>query len=228
VRRFAIYFAPAQGAPLMRLARAWLGRDAFAGPDLPPPPLNGFPHKVWRAATSEPRRYGFHATLKPPFHLAHGATEKELRDATLRLARSCKAFEAPPLKVAMLSSFVALTLSERCPALENLAAACVRDLDDFRAVATGEELARRRRQKLTPQQDVFLQRWGYPYVMDAWRFHMTLTSSLEPAVLKPFHAHLTELVEPHCRVPVSIDSICLFEQPGEKEPFEALERYPLS
>lgn len=228
MRRFAVYFTPAEDSPLTRLASAWLGRDAFADAELHSPPLNGFPRKVWRAATSDPRRYGFHATLKPPFHLADGVTEQELRGAARRLAKSWKAFEAPVLQVGTLSSFLALTLSGRCPKLEDLAAGCVRDLDVFRAPPTGEELARRRRSRLTAPQAALLDRWGYPYVMGEWRFHMTLTSSLEPALLKPIGTHLETLFAPYCREPLPVDSICLFEQPGKDEPFHVLERYSFS
>jgi hypothetical protein len=89
-------------------------------------------------------------------------------------------------------------------------------------------MARRRRHRLTPQQDALLERWGYPYVMEAWRFHMTLTSSLGPVARQPIYSHLTQLFEPYCRDPMRVDSICLFEQPGEDEPFDVLERYPFS
>lgn len=227
MKRFAVYFAPAEDSPLSRQASIWLGRDPFADATLPVPPLNGIAHELWRAATAEPRRYGFHATLKSPFRLAAGATEEELRAAILLLAQSRRAFEAPALKVGAIAGFLALILSERSPELEALAAACVRDLDPLRATPAPEELARRRHSGLTPEQMAFLERWGYPYVLDEWRFHMTLTSSLEPSLLKPVGAHLEKLFEPYCHEPLRIDSICLFEQPEMDQPFRVVERYRL-
>jgi putative phosphonate metabolism protein len=225
MKRFAVYFAPAEDSPLSRQASLWLGRDPFADATLSVPPLDGIAHEVWRVATSEPRRYGFHATLKPPFRLAAGATEEQLRAAILRLAQSRPAFEAPALKVGVIAGFLALILSDRSPVLEALAAACVRDLDPLRAPPPPEELARRRHSRLTPEQTALLERWGYPYVLDEWRFHMTLTSSLEPGLLKPIGAHLEKLFEPYCSEPLRINSICLFEQPEMDQPFRVVERY---
>src|ERR1700712_2206872 len=87
--RYAIYYAPAPASDLDRFGAELLGYDAFAGQDLP------FPDSVmdaapdWRELTSDPRKYGFHATLKAPFSLAQGKTEAELFAA-------CAAFAATP------------------------------------------------------------------------------------------------------------------------------------
>jgi len=45
-------------------------------------------------------------------------------------------------------------------------------------LAAAAELARRRTLRLTAEQDAMLARWGYPYVLEDFRFHMTLTGSL--------------------------------------------------
>lgn len=225
MRRLAVYFTPHEDAPLTRLASSWLGRDVFRNAPVRAA-LNGFSRETWRAATSDPRLYGFHATLKPPFRLIFNRREEELRESLRSLAASRRKFKAPPLQVAPLSSFLALTLSAPCPKLTELAAACVRDLDAFRAPPTEEEVARRRRAKLTSGQLENLAQWGYPYVMDEWRFHMTLTSSLDPKVFVLVKPHLESLFADHCHEPVDVDSICLFEQPGEREPFRFLERFP--
>ncbi len=217
MRRFAIYYAPAEDSPLSRTAVEWLGRDAFA--DLTLPNAQG-------AVTAEPRVYGFHATLKPPFRLADNADESDLRGQLRRFAASHPSFEAPPLQLGSLSSFLALTLSKPCPEFQELAAICVREFDRFRAPASEQETIRRRRAKLNPTQLTYLQQWGYPYVLDEWRFHMTLTSSLDPDTYRIAQNRLAELFEPHCRAPLRVDSICLFEQPEEGAPFRALERYP--
>ena len=227
MRRFAIYFTPDADAPVTRLASSWLGRDAFLDFVVPTAPLNGFSREVWRAATSEPRRYGFHATLKPPFRLAKDSHEEDLRQALRQFAATRSAFIAPPLRLKSLSSFLALTLSAPCGELENLADDCVRGFDKFRALPNEDELARRRRARLTAPQMENLERWGYPYVMDQWRFHMTLTSSLDPEMLLPIQSHLAELFAPHCVEPIPIDALYLFEQPAEQEPFHVLERFPL-
>lgn len=228
MKRFAIYYAPPEDSTLVRLAASWLGRDAFSGLMPDAPPCNGFSREVWRAITSDPRIYGFHATLKPPFRLAAGRREDELHEGLLRFAGSQVAFLAPPFRIGRLSSFLALTLSEPCPAFEELAAACVREFDEFRAPAPPEEIARRRRAELNPQQLQYLDQWGYPYVMDEWRFHMSLTSSLRPELLETVQPHLEEVFRPYCREPVSVDSICLFEQPDAGEPFRVVHTFGFS
>lgn len=224
MRRLAIYFAPEEDAGLTRLACSWLGRDAFRDCAVSAS-LNGFSRETWRAATSDPRLYGFHATLKPPFRLASHRREEELKESLRDFAASRDSFDAPPLRVGALSSFLALVLSEPCPAFSDLAAACVTEFDEFRSAPGEQELARRRRAKLNPVQLEHLARWGYPYVMEEWRFHMTLTSSLDPQTLAAMQPHLESLFAPYCQEPLRVDSLCLFEQPGEGEPFSVMERF---
>jgi hypothetical protein len=44
---------------------------------------------------------------------------------------------------------------------------------------TEEELTRRRKAELTPEQDKLLVDWGYPWVLDEFNFHFSLTGSLD-------------------------------------------------
>lgn len=225
MKRFAIYFAPPEDSPLTRLAAAWLGRDAFGDSPLPDPPRNGFSREIWRAATSDPRTYGFHATLKPPFRLLPDTRQDQLIEALEAFAAQRKSFTAPPLKMSSLSSFMALTLSAPSPDFEALAADCVREFDALRAPPFEEELSRRKRARLSARQLEYLHEWGYPYVMEEWRFHMTLTSSLETPLFENIGEHLDDLFSAHCGGPLPVDSICLFEQDGEGVPFCAVRRF---
>jgi len=222
MKRFAIYFAPPVNAPLTRLASAWLGRSAEETP------RGAIPEDIWRETVADPRAYGFHATLKPPFRLQPGTDETELFARARDFAAGRRPFAAPPLRVASLSSFLALTLSDFCPEFEALAADCVREFDRFRLPPSEEELARRRRAKLSPKQLEYLGQWGYPYVMEEWRFHMTLTSSLAPPLFTEICTHLTGLFDAHCREPFRVDSMCLFEQAGPGELFEIAARFPFA
>ena len=219
MRRFAIYFALPEYSPLNLMASAWLGRSQME------PPRNGFTPEVWGQVTSDPRVYGFHATLKPPFRLVAGRSEKELFEKVQAFAKTQRAFTAPPLQVSAIASFLALTLTEPCPTFEALAADCVREFDEFRAPPSEEELDRRRRAKLNLKQLEYLTQWGYPYVMEEWRFHMTLTSSLEKGLLERLRAHLENLFGDHCRKPTVVDAICIFEQPAAGELFHIAERF---
>ena len=63
--RYAVYFAPEGGSALWRFGCAWLGWDAETGAECAMPDPPGLPAPR-EALTRAPRRYGFHATLKPP------------------------------------------------------------------------------------------------------------------------------------------------------------------
>src|SRR5690606_21547575 len=70
--RYAVYFAPAEDSALNRLASRWLGRCAYTGTRYPPTGIGEITPAAQEEITAEPRRYGFHATLKPPFRLPQG------------------------------------------------------------------------------------------------------------------------------------------------------------
>ena len=76
--RYAIYYAPAASDPLWAFGSSVLGYDAARGARVAFPDhqaLRAAPLEAW---TAEPRKYGFHATLKPPFALAAGVDEAAL------------------------------------------------------------------------------------------------------------------------------------------------------
>ncbi len=79
--RYAIYFTPGQNDPLTRIAASWLGRDPFNSAQPPAPVVTQLSPAEIAYHTASARRYGFHATLKAPFHLAEGETEAELDSA---------------------------------------------------------------------------------------------------------------------------------------------------
>lgn len=221
--RLALYWAPELDDPLHRLGSAWLGRDAGTGAPLPQPPL---PTGLDIAEiTAAPRLYGLHATLKPPFRLARpfpGAVA-----AAEALAARTAPFDLPPLAVRELRGFLALRETRPCPALHALADACVAALDPCRAPPTEAELARHRAAGLNPAQEGLLARWGYPYVLGEWRFHVTLTRRLTAAeravVLPAARAHLGEAAAR----PRRVGSLCLFTQAGPGAPFLVAQRLAL-
>jgi putative phosphonate metabolism protein len=225
--RYAVYFAPEPGSNLARFGATWLGYDVAIGRAVAQPSVTEIDPERLHAITAEPRRYGFHATLKPPFALADG-TEAEALAAAVALANGIVAFTAPRLHLTRISGFLALTLSERCASMHDLADRCVSELDRFRAPPSAAELERRRRANLTARQDALLARWGYPYVMEEFRFHMTLTARLDAEEGAIVRAALAPLVAPLCESPLAIDAISLFHQEGAEAPFRLLERYKLT
>jgi putative phosphonate metabolism protein len=173
--RYAIYFVPAPGSDLDRFGAELLGYDAFGGADLPFPASIAQAVPDWHNLTRDPRQYGFHATLKAPFALAPGREEAELIAACKTFAAAHRQIPVVTAVVKAISGFIAVVPAEPSDELHRLAADCVRDFDPFRAPLSAEDRARRNPSALSATQVDHLDRWGYPYVMDDFRFHMTLT-----------------------------------------------------
>jgi putative phosphonate metabolism protein len=222
--RYAVYFTPEPGSALAEFGARWLGWDIEAGTPVVQPAIASIDPERLRTITAEPRRYGFHGTLKPPFVLADGTSETDLSAAVASLAAQVSAFAAPRLRLMRIAGFWALTVSEPCPPLDGLAKRCVRELDRFRAAPAAAELERRRRAGLSSRQETLLQRWGYPYVMEEFRFHMTLTGRLDGTESAAVGAALAPLVAPLCQASLPIDAIGLLHQPSAELPFRLLRR----
>lgn len=182
--RYAVYLAPAPESALWRFGARVLGRDAATGEGVEGFAPDGYSAEAWREIAADPRRYGFHATLKAPFRLREGRTLGELEAGVAALAASCAAFDLGPLRVSTIgfsggAGFVALTPADRSPRLTELENRAVRELDGFRAPLTETEIQRRRPDRLTERQRSYLSAWGYPYVLDDFRLHFTLSGAVE-------------------------------------------------
>lgn len=227
--RYAVYFAPAEGSELERVCASILGRCARTNKILKQPELPGLNPSRLTELTASPRHYGLHGTLKPPFFLAEETREADLTSATAHLAARWKAFHLPPLRLETIGSFLALTPSAPCPELQALARACVTELDPFRRPASPEELARRRAKSLSPEQDRLLVRWGYPYVLEEFRFHLTLTNSIQNAQERErIRSALAPLLAPFAHQPVPVQAISLFRQPQPDEAFTVMGDFKLA
>jgi putative phosphonate metabolism protein len=174
--RYAIYFVPAAETALYRFGASVLGYDCYSGNELPV--IDGVEPATWPEVVREPRVYGFHATLKAPFRLGPGCSEADLADALTAFCAEQAAVPVGELEVRALKSFIAIVPRTPCAALDTLAQACVREFDRFRGPMSAPERARRMESSLTPRQIEHLDRWGYPYVFEDFRFHMTLTGPL--------------------------------------------------
>lgn len=226
--RWAVYFAPLAGSALDILAAAWLGRDLDGHP-VARPKIDGLDPERLTAITIAPARYGFHATLKPPFSLRAGQSTDALRGAARAFADDCRAFTVPRLKLAVVGSFIALVPEARCIKLDALGAACVRAFDDFRAPQTAAELDQRRATGLSPHQEELLVRWGYPYVMDEFRFHMTLTGPLrDDSEASDVLRILENWFAPALNDDLPINAIALYAQPDRQSAFALKTRLPFN
>ncbi len=176
--------------------------------------------------TRAARKYGFHGTLKPPFRLSAGRTVEHLKAALSELAAGLSPASCETLELSVIGRFLALTPRGDMADLQRVAAACVRDLDAFRAPADTRELDRRRKAGLTARQEALLMQWGYPYVMEEFRFHMTLSGWLPkediPVWFDKARSHL-----PDVPAPFVMDQVALC---GEREDgrFELIHRYTLA
>ena len=221
--RYAVYFAPHRDCPWRAFGAAWLGRDEIE--DVPwPQPAEGHHGTADIAAlTAAPRRYGFHATLKAPFRLSSGHSGDDLLARLRQLARQQRRIPLGRLEPVWLDGFVALVPAVAPPALHSLAAACVTELDDLRAPATQAERERRS----IPAEDVrgqeLMARYGYPQVLERFRFHMTLTGPVAAPVAQEIIARVTPAVARlNEQAPLKLDRLCLFAQPSPHASFRRL------
>lgn len=224
-KRYAVYWAPAPG-PLADFTAGWLGWDPAAGRAVAHPDLPGLPLPV-AELTETPRKYGFHGTLKAPFRLAEGMTVEELDAAAARLAARTAPVLLDGMRTARIGTFLALVPEGDATALNALAATLVAELDEFRAPLTAADLARRKADSLPPRQRELLERWGYPHVMEDFRFHLTLTGAFDADLLDALRERIDPLLVPLLPRPFAIDAVCLFGEAADGR-FHLLHRYTLS
>jgi putative phosphonate metabolism protein len=217
--RYAIYYTPPADDPLTRRAALWLGRDAFTGAALPQPRPGAFTSEAFAALTADPRRYGFHATLKAPFALSAEADRSALYAAFDAFAAGARPFVLPALVLGQLGRFFALVPDGPSPDLQALADECVRQFDPFRAPLSEADIARRNPAALPPDEAANLERWGYPYVFESFRFHMTLSAQVDAseqyAMRQAIEAHFADLLAR----PRPIGHLALFAEPARGDPF---------
>lgn len=219
--RYAIYALPEPGSALEAFGRAVLGYDNVTGEGVPHPESL----KDLTAVTAGARVYGFHATLKAPSRLAPGCDEADLLAGLRRLASAHPPVLVGELAVVALGRFIALVPVAPPPSLGLLAAECVAALDPFRAPLNEAERAKRRPDRLSPRGRALLDRWGYPYVFEEFRFHMTLTDALPDEALVGWRARLAASFAASGAGPLTIGSLALLRQDAGA-PFRLLARIP--
>ncbi|RKE79409.1 putative phosphonate metabolism protein [Rhizobium sp. AG855] len=226
--RYALYFTPAEDAPLTRTASTWLGRDAFSGAVLTQEDHPEIGFDEISALTEDPRRYGFHATLKAPFSLKDGCSEADLLAAMTAFCRNHSTFAIPSVVMGQLGPFFALVPETPHPPLQDFAAAVVEFFEPFRAPLSDADIARRNPERLGERQRQNLFTWGYPHVFDDFRFHMTLSGPVPEQRADVMAQLLERRFSPFTRRALAIDSLTLFIEPERGAPFIVHSRQPLS
>ncbi|QKV17427.1 DUF1045 domain-containing protein [Oricola thermophila] len=226
--RYAIYFTPPRDHELARAASTWLGRDAFSGLSLPHVEGTGLALGEIAYFTAVPRRYGFHATLKAPFRLADGVSEDELLSMAERFSRESDPVIVPRATISRLGGFFAVVPEQPNTALNDFAARVVAFFDKMRAPLTEAEFQRRNPEMLTRSQLRNLQNWGYPYVFDDFRFHMTLTGHVDPADRPRIRSALERHFNAVLEGPLAVDHLAVFVEREPGAPFEVHSLFPIA
>ncbi|MDE1993420.1 MAG: DUF1045 domain-containing protein [Rhizobiaceae bacterium] len=226
--RYALYFTPPEADPLNELAARWLGRDAFSNEILPATGVGTPSADAQHEVTAEPRRYGFHATLKAPFELASSVTERDLLDVAADFAARTPAFAIPELVLGQLGHFFALVPAAVHQPLQEFAGRVVKTFEPFRAALSEADIARRKPEGLTEQERANLLRWGYPYVFDEFRFHMTLTGRVPAEQQAGIGALLRDRFASHTGKPLEISGLAVFVEEERGAPFIIRSWLPLA
>ncbi|KIC48181.1 DUF1045 domain-containing protein [Tateyamaria sp. ANG-S1] len=223
-KRYAVYYTPEPGTPLADFGAAWLGWDSANGRACQQPDIAGLDVA---ALTDTPRKYGFHGTIKPPFRLADGHTAEGLQEALAAFCTRSAPVTLEGLQLTRLGRFLALVPQGDASSLAQLAARAVQELDPFRAPLTEADLTKRRAARLTPAQDAHLVRWGYPYVLDQFRFHLTLSGKLDTPTIERAEAALALMPSQLDLAPYRLTGLTLL---GEDDAgmFHQIHRYALT
>ncbi|MFK7857963.1 MAG: DUF1045 domain-containing protein [Granulosicoccus sp.] len=223
--RYAVFFCPDDASDLAAYGQRVLGRTAEGMPVAKS--SDDFPDRQIAALLSAtPAHYGFHATLKAPFHLSDDSSEEGLLAAVEALAGQQTSIIMQTLQPRRLAEFVALGFENQPEAIARLAARCVESFEPFRAPLTKQDLHKRNPDQLTETQKSYLYRYGYPYVMSEFRFHMTLSASISRAEHSDYVDWLKTLyVKLIPRSPV-LDRLAVFWQPDRDTAFTRLVEFP--
>lgn len=225
--RFAVYYAPETTDPLWRSASRWLGRDAATGEAVNG--VTGLEPTRRLGLTRSARRYGFHATIKAPFRLAEAGSFDQLVEAVAGFAACRRPLPIGPIALREISGFLALVPETQSGALTEFAADCVKSLDGLRAPLTAAERDKRIAQsRLDGRQIALLDQYGYPYVLEAFRFHMTITDRLADADRAEVRAAASDWFEPFIGSPLMLDRLVIYREKAGGAPFDRIEDFVLS
>ncbi len=216
--RYAVYAVPDPASQLFQRASRWLGWDSAAAA------MTQFPERHEldnpraldiETVTRTPRKYGFHGTIKPPMRLAEGYDEATLIVRARELASTLAPVTIPSLEIAAIGSFLALVPTEPNAGLADLAGGIVTGLDEFRRPPNKAEMDKRRAAGLSARQDELLREWGYPYVLDEFRFHMTLSDRLEADRKSMALAMLETWIAPVVPAPFILDRLAIMGEAND-------------
>ena len=223
VPRYAIYYTPPPFSALARFGAGVLGYDCFTGHEVAHERISGVDSSLLKLMTVDPRRYGFHATIVAPFYLNH-RSEGDLIAAAEHFASRTAPMPVGPLAMGLINGFVVLVPGQDNPGVLLLASGCVRAFDLFRAPLSARDRERRMSSALSAPQIELLDRWGYPYVLDQFRFHMTLAGPVPEGQRNELRDKLWRAYRDRASSVVEIDALSVMRQDDPGARFKVLRR----
>ncbi len=232
--RYAIYYAPPKESNLEEFGRYWFGWDPLNAKLINNKQrinyLNGFGIKNLKNIDKNvliAKKYGFHGTLIPPFKLNKNYSTNLLFKKTEDIAKKFKKFKFYKFKLKKINNFYAFVQNKKNNNINKLSNRLVRELFKFRSPLTKKEIDRRNPSKLSKFQLNILYKWGYPYLMSEFKFHMTLASEVTGNKLYSELKKIENNKEIILNEINNFDKIYIFGE-NQKGMFENLENFSLS
>lgn len=210
--RYALYCTPPTNHPLRALIEPWFACSAHGTQvDADTGPFSNQEHTALIASRA---RYGFHATMKAPFHLAAGYDANNLPVVLKGLATRQNAVNVGQLQVSRFGNYLALAPINQPQSLTDLAQAVVEAFEPARAPLSDEDLARRDKPNLSERERELLLRWGYAASEENFKFHMTLAGPVDGDLLDRAQDYLTDLLALALVEPFIVETLALFGEPN--------------
>ena len=225
--RYAISYVPMPSTLLADFGRAWLGRDINSSEAFEQSQVPGIDHQRLQELTRWRRFDGLHGVLKPPFQINPVSSVNGFIETAQLFAKYLKAVDIPQLEINIIGKFIALTPTVPSRELVDLASECVRVFEGFRQPVLINMDSRYRKDKLTVYQQRMMKHWGYPYVMEEFRFFIPLTDRIEnDEEREKITAEISHLAKPTIGQPIQIREFTILGQSTRKDPMTIVERIP--
>ena len=216
-KRYAIYYVPSENSELDLFGKCWLGWDPYKGVETTKSDLSKLPSfKKFSSLVLTPKQYGFHGTIKAPFKLKNEYTYNDLENKVREISKQIHSFYFDQLIIKKLGNFIGLipTNNLKINAVSNK---FVEELDYLRDELSESEIKKRKPHKLTSNQKQMLFKWGYPYVFDEFKFHLTLTSKLNVVEIDEVFRSLQNILKQVNLNKISFNNICIFGQKNDEK-----------
>ena len=233
-KRVAIYFLPKKNSSLENFGKNLLGRDINKKKKISLTRRQkyfinrGFTYfDELKDYFEQPAKYGFHATLKAPFRLKRNVKTKNFYDVISHIAAQHSRFKIKGLKIVYSKKFTFITSRKPNKLLRNLENDLVKHLDTFRAELNKTEIKKRIPDSLTFKQNKYLKEWGYPFVFDQFKFHMTLMNQNNNKLSNKQKLELEKLIYKISNNVIEFNEISLLGE-NKNGHFEEIKRFKLN